>query len=316
MIPFSSLADLLISRLGAALMPFSHGDSYLFWPYALSTLALALVFGRAAFFNRALWWNGSARQDYALYLLNFVLVPALTAVLAFNENTVVSTLNQVFIGSASQGGRLASIDPTAWPTRVAFTIVVFVVYDFGRFFAHWLLHRVPMLWELHKVHHSALVLTPFTSYRVHPLEPIFINTVCMVLTGALVWLSNRFVSTGISVYLFLGTHVLLAAFNFVDNLKHSPVWLSYGPVLNRWLISPAHHQLHHSMEDRHMGCNLGSSLAIWDRVNGSLCVPASRKESFRLGLPDADPSPHEGLWSLYIQPLLLAWRQLTQWVYR
>ena len=44
--------------------------------------------------------------------------------------------------------------------------------DFSRFLVHKALHRIPVLWSIHKVHHSAEYLTPFTVYRTHPLEGV------------------------------------------------------------------------------------------------------------------------------------------------
>jgi sterol desaturase/sphingolipid hydroxylase (fatty acid hydroxylase superfamily) len=62
---------------------------------------------------------------------------------------------------------------------------LFVVEDASRFLFHLASHRSPWLWELHKVHHSAEVLTPFTLYRLHPIEG-FLNRSRGTLTTALV----------------------------------------------------------------------------------------------------------------------------------
>ena len=51
-----------------------------------------------------------------------------------------------------------------------YTLTLFVAWDLSRYLLHRLLHGVPFLWELHKVHHSAEVLTPLTLYRSHPIE--------------------------------------------------------------------------------------------------------------------------------------------------
>jgi Fatty acid hydroxylase superfamily len=49
------------------------------------------------------------------------------------------------------------------------TLALFLAYDLGFFVDHTLKHRIPALWELHKAHHSAEVLTPLVNFRVHPL---------------------------------------------------------------------------------------------------------------------------------------------------
>ena len=221
---------------------------------------------------------------------------------------MVSALNVFFSAYVTRASSSVFSDSEAWYFRILYTVCIFVAYDLGRFIGHWMMHNSPALWELHKVHHSATALTPFTAYRVHPIEPMLISIVCIVTTGFVVWVFHHAVGTRISVYLFLGTHFMLAMLNFVDNLRHSPVWITYGKFWNQWLISPAHHQLHHSMEERHLGCNLGSTLAIWDRWNGTLLAPSIHKETFRLGLPEGDDPLHTGLWSIYLDPLRAAYR--------
>ena len=59
---------------------------------------------------------------------------------------------------------------SAGVVTVLYSVSLFVCWDFSRYLLHRLLHRVPALWELHLVHHCAVVLTPLTYYRTHPLE--------------------------------------------------------------------------------------------------------------------------------------------------
>ena len=49
------------------------------------------------------------------------------------------------------------------------TVTLFLAYELGYWLNHYVPHRVPFLWEFHKVHHSATVLTPLTNFRVHPV---------------------------------------------------------------------------------------------------------------------------------------------------
>jgi len=120
------------------------------------------------------------------------------------------------------------------------------------------------------------------------------------------------VDPGITFITFLGTHAIIWASNLVGNLRHWHVWLSYGPTLNRWLISPAHHQLHHSCEERHMGCNRGFELAIWDRLYGTLYVPPEYPEEFRMGLNDGSDGRWRSVWQLYWWPFQQLWASLGE----
>src|SRR5207253_9759360 len=92
--------------------------------------------------------------------------------------------------------------------RVLFTVAFFFAYDFGRFVMHCLLHDVPVLWEFHKVHHSAEVLTPITTFRAHPVELLLIAWGPVITTGIATVAFNVIAPGTISVYTFLGWHVL------------------------------------------------------------------------------------------------------------
>jgi sterol desaturase/sphingolipid hydroxylase (fatty acid hydroxylase superfamily) len=101
-------------------------------------------------------------------------------------------------------------------------------------------------------------------------------------------------------YHVLGVDVVGFAFAVLGaNLRHSHVWLSYGPFVERLAISPAHHQVHHSVDAKHHDRNFGSALAIWDWMFGTrrgieILVGARRqREGHRPG-PDATPTAARG----------------------
>jgi sterol desaturase/sphingolipid hydroxylase (fatty acid hydroxylase superfamily) len=186
-----------------------------------------------------------------------------------------------------------------------YTVLFFVAYDFGRFVAHSALHDVPVLWEFHKPHHTAEVLTPMTAFRAHPVDLAVMAWGSAITTGVLTWAFQWLGGPTITAYQFLGMHVLLWGFNLLGNLKHWQLPISYGRVLDRWLISPAHHQLHHSAEARHFGRNRGFELAIWDRLYGTLALPRPG-EVFRMGLGDGSDGSWHRVWKLYCWPFWFA----------
>ncbi len=63
------------------------------------------------------------------------------------------------------------------------TVMLFLAYELGYWLNHYLSHRVPFLWEFHKVHHSATVLTPLTNFRVHPVYMCIFLNILAVFTG-------------------------------------------------------------------------------------------------------------------------------------
>lgn len=307
-------------HLTKAVLTVVQRDSYLYWPYLLSTVAAACLvawiqrshgpgFGTmmGGYFSRRIWWHPSARADYRYYFANVLLLPLLGTAL-LNETRVSNTVIGWIADSLPAA---AALDAQPITLRLAYTLLFFVAYDFGRFTAHSLLHDIPLLWHFHKVHHSAQVLTPMTSYRVHPIDLMVMTIVPGITTGILTAAFVGVTGAQVTVFTYLGLHVVLFAINLVDNLRHSHVWLTYGTRLGRWIVSPAHHQLHHSCEERHIGCNRGFTLAVWDRLYGTLRVPEAEPEVFRMGLGDGTDERWQSVWRMYWQPFADAWKAMA-----
>jgi len=186
---------------------------------------------------------------------------------------------------------------------VAFSLGLFLADDLSRYLVHLSMHRVPALWELHKVHHSAEVLTPLTLYRVHPIES-WMNRLRGALTAGVV--------TGLFMWAFPGKlrafEVLgVDALGFVwtalgANLRHSHVWLGFPAWAERWVISPAQHQLHHARSSSAPPGNYGSALAVWDRLLGTLVLSEGRRP-MRVGLPRSERNHATSPLSMLISPV-------------
>jgi len=316
--PLLALLYEAVLNFTKAVLAFLRRESFLYWPFIVSTVVIAMIAWRIGYargkgegpatwreffkryFGPALWWHPSARVDYRFYLVNAVLFPLLVGPLLFTERNFEGLVDRMLaplLGVIEAGAGDAGMG-----TKIAYTVVFFVAYDFGRFVAHSLLHDVRFLWEFHKVHHSAEVLTPLTTFRAHPVDLAVMAWVPAVTTGVATWAFHRYVDPGVGFYTFLGLHAVMWAFNLIGNLRHWQVWISYGETLNRWLISPAHHQLHHSAEARHWGCNRGFELAIWDRLYGTLRVPSNEPETFRMGLGDETDGRWHSVARLYLWP--------------
>jgi sterol desaturase/sphingolipid hydroxylase (fatty acid hydroxylase superfamily) len=223
------------------------------------------------------WRGASSRLDLKLWLIH-----AFFGVLGFGTWLVPGLTVMAFVAGVLTLS-FGSTPPLAGfhPSLIAglFTVVFLLCDDASRYFLHLAFHRIPALWEIHKVHHTADVLTPLTLYRIHPFESL-----CYQMRGGLV----QGAVTGVFFYLFrdalgaweiLGVNVFGFVFNvFGANLRHSHVFLSFGQHISRWFISPAMHQIHHSTRAQHFDRNLGSFLAVWDRLCGTLLVPEGKME--------------------------------------
>ena len=271
-----------------------------FWPFLLSSVAIGAIAiavsrrrsagGFGDLLSPRIWLHRSALMDYRLVVLKAVIQVLLLAPLALSALAIAVAMVD---GLTAIAGPAAASDLSTFQITAIYTAVLFVAWDLSRFVVHLALHKIPALWEFHKVHHSAEVLTPFTVYRVHPVESLLFGLRGALVTG---------VVTGVFFYLFQGSAVQLEllgvnavglALNALGaNLRHSHVWLSYGRFVERILISPAQHQLHHSVDAEHHDCNYGSFLAVWDLALGKLRLGKRRPRAFGLPASEHNHDPH------------------------
>lgn len=294
----------------ALLLYIDDANKRLFWWYLLSAVLLAVpVYLKmrktrkglsffAYLFDKRIWLADSAKQDYALWVINrFIRV--------FIYAPIILLMVPVAMGFSgwleSLFGSATFIIWPKWAIITVFTIALFLADDFSRFFLHWLLHKVPFLWHFHKVHHSAKVLTPFTVYRSHPVESYLYACRMALSQGMVVGGAYYLFGPNLAMFDIVGANVFVFAFNIMgSNLRHSHVWLSWGPALEKWFISPAQHQIHHSDQRAHFDTNMGSALAIWDRMFGTL-IRADEVGRIRFGLGKGN-TEHQNLWQLYVHP--------------
>ncbi|WP_374029711.1 sterol desaturase family protein [Bdellovibrio bacteriovorus] len=249
------------------------------------------------------WWNRSTKQDYLIYFLNalfksFLFVPLFEG--SFHISQAVIRFLVHF-----NGGDLLDI-PVNNSLLLVFTLGVFVWDDFLRFFHHWLMHKIPFLWEFHKLHHSARVLTPVTLYRAHPVESILAILRNSLSLGVAIGIFIFVFGSSFSLWTLLGINGFGFIFNLVGaNLRHSHIPLSFGPF-ERLLISPIQHQVHHSKNAVHYDKNFGVSLAVWDGLFGSL-VFSKDVQKLKFGLNERF---HTSLWEHYKAPFIAVFNKI------
>jgi sterol desaturase/sphingolipid hydroxylase (fatty acid hydroxylase superfamily) len=100
----------------------------------------------------------------------------------------------------------------------------------------------------------------------------------------------------------LGLDVAAVAFFALGHvLHHSHVWVYYGPVVGRVIVSPAQHQIHHSCLPRHLDKNFAEHWAVFDTLFGTLYLPQGR-ETLKLGLAGYQTQPHSGALLAFFRP--------------
>ena len=289
----SELIDLILEIVQ---MPFSYllsPGKRVFLLYLFTSFLLALLVYRKTkvsfkkyFFNMDRWFGTSAIIDYCLIFFNslvkvVVLSPFLIYALYIAEGINVYLIKS--FGVSNLGWSVTTI-------VIIYTVTIVVVNDFFSFLIHYIMHKVPFLWEFHKIHHSATSLTPFTQYRIHPVELIINNVRGLLIKGTITGLFLYWGNGNVSIVTFLEVNILNFLFYFFGaNLRHSHVKLKYFSFLEVILISPFQHQIHHSNKKEHFDTNLGSRLAIWDYLFGTLIQSKNIKDlSFGLGEEDKE----------------------------
>lgn len=286
--PFTDVLDKASSLMFDTLAP--HVPRDLHWKSILLTLFLAVVIflirrGRGArsadgrerkvsivefLLPRDIYTHISARVDVWLYVTERVLRPLWAVSLLATagpvvEQSMIKSLQWLF------GASPALQSNVAW--MVLYSLVSLLCYDFIFYVIHYSMHKVPAFWAIHKVHHSAEVLTPLTRSREHFIAgPIWA-------TGAAVGYA---VPGGIFAYLFDGgitqatvmnIGLFTVLFGFNGSFRHYHVSFRYPRWLEKWIQSPGMHHTHHSYLKKHWDTNLAAVTSIWDRMFGTLYIP-------------------------------------------
>jgi sterol desaturase/sphingolipid hydroxylase (fatty acid hydroxylase superfamily) len=314
---FSEVYAKLIEAIKLPLSYLTDPEDRLFFPYLLSSLALAyFVYHRSKIrgsfwryvFPKDVWLGRSAMVDYGLIFFNaafkvFLIGPYLLFGIYLSYH-VELLLPEVF--------GYPNVALTSTQTIILYTIVLTVALDLSIYLIHRLMHVIPIFWEFHKVHHAATTMTPFTKYRSHPVELILITVTVTLTMGVVTGIFQYLSPHPIKEATLIGANVLSLGFMvFGSNLRHSHIQLKYFKWLERVLLSPYQHQIHHSDNPEHYDRNLGSKLAIWDWMFGTL-LRSDQVEDIRFGIGKDDEANYSSLWKNLSTPFVNLWHMVRR----
>ncbi len=153
-------------------------------------------------------------------------------------------------------------------------VLSIIVMDFVIYVQHVMVHAIPVLWRLHRVHHADLDYDVTTGARFHTLEILLsmgIKFCTIVLLGPPVF----------AVIIF---EVIL---NATAMFNHGNIRLpeNVDRILRWFIVTPDMHRVHHSVEDDETNSNFGFSLPWWDRLFGTYREqPRAGHEAMRIGI--------------------------------
>lgn len=251
-------------------------------------------------FDRKVFFSGSALADYKIFVINRVLTGFISPLLL----TQLAIATAVYMALVRSDALLwGAFQDVSKPVVIAlFSVAMFIADDFTKYLVHRWMHHWPILWSIHKVHHSAETLTPITVYRVHPLEGVLYASRSTVAQGTVIALFYYLFGDMIDLYTVLGVNVLVFVFHVSgSNLRHSHIDIRYPKWIEHILISPAQHQLHHSVAEAHYDKNFGAALAVWDWLVGSLHLSEGQKD-LSFGLDPSEGHSPVNLTNIYLTP--------------
>lgn len=214
-----------------------------------------------------------------------VMIASYGAVLAVTFVIPVTAVISALAAEANGWGLFNLVD---WPVWLEY-VLGFIAIDFIIWGQHLLTHKVPILWRLHRVHHTDEDMDATTAVRFHPLEivfSIFVKSVAVLAIGpaAVVVVLAEAIVNGSAVF----NHA-----NFRIPAK-----------VDRWLrkviVTPDMHRVHHSVIPGETDSNYGFALSIWDRMFGTyVAQPQMGHDNMKIGLSDwQDDAPTRLGWTL------------------
>ncbi len=263
--------------------------------------------------------------DFFYMFFNFFLF----SLIIYNAaSDVFVNLFNNFIKFASGGFDLQAVNPLKTFPFWAILLIGFLVRDFVQWWVHRLLHRVPRLWEYHKVHHSVQEMGFAAHLRYHWMENVvyrFIEYIPLALLGiglydffvihifTLAWghynhsnISINGKITGGILGLLIGFLVAnsLLDINLLSNpnllIKTTTIFIStlvgvflFGPIMKFIFNSPEMHIWHHAEnipKGYKYGINFGITLAIWDYIFRTASIPKEGRD-IKLGFEGVNEFP-------------------------
>jgi sterol desaturase/sphingolipid hydroxylase (fatty acid hydroxylase superfamily) len=146
-----------------------------------------------------------------------------------------------------------------WPGITDRPVVSFLIYlvvlDVVDYWLHRGQHRLQWWWQLHAVHHSQRQMTFWSDQRNHLLDDLIRDAMLALVAIAVGVAPGQFVA-------------LVMASRVLESLQHANLRWRWPGLLEKVLVSPSYHRLHHAIGFGHEGPARGVNFAvlfpIWD----------------------------------------------------
>jgi sterol desaturase/sphingolipid hydroxylase (fatty acid hydroxylase superfamily) len=155
-------------------------------------------------------------------------------------------------------------------------IISFLLLDYSNYIWHILLHKLPILWRFHLVHHTDLDLDVTTAFRFHFGEMI----------GSVFFRGAAIILIGASPVIVL---IYEIAFEAATQFHHSNTKLPFRfeKVLNYLIVTPRMHGIHHSIIKKDADSNYSIIFSFWDRIHKTINLNKPQQQVV-IGVPSYD----------------------------
>jgi len=218
------------------------------------------------------FWLDTFYMFFNFFLLNLI-------VLIFLSNATAEIFNDILGLVGMKLSDFQIVDLNALPYGLGL-LIFFLVTDFVQWNTHRLLHRVPFLWNFHKVHHSVTEMGFAAHLRYHWMEPVVYKSILYIPLAII----GGFNLEAVAIVHFSSLTI--------GHLNHANLGWDYG-ILKYIFNNPKMHIWHHvkdlPKEAKH-GINYGISLSIWDYIFRTDYVPYDGRD-IELGFDGDDEFP-------------------------
>ncbi len=260
------------------LIDLNHWNNFFYGLVLISLLVwgLEIIFPwrkTQALFRKDFWLD-TFYMFFNFFLLNLIILIALS-------NTVSTLFNDALASVGIYVSKFQLFNAENLPKWLGL-VLFFIVSDFVQWNTHRLLHRIPWLWNFHKVHHSVKEMGFAAHLRYHWMEPVVYKSLLYIPLALIANYKSQDVAI---VYFFTIA---------VGHLNHANLGWDYG-VFKYIFNNPKMHIWHHAKalpKNVSYGVNYGLTLSLWDYIFKTAHVPHSGRD-IELGFKGDEQFPND-----------------------
>ena len=232
------------------------------------------LFPRRRNSRKLLRWPG----NFGVFMLNVIMLTLIP----------LSAVGAAIISIQYKFGLFYWVEVTFWP-KVVFSILFL---DLVIYWQHRIFHMIPLMWRIHRMHHTDIDIDFTTALRFHPIE-IFISILIKAVA---------IIAIGAPVFAVIAFEVIL---NSSAMFNHSNVAMPrlIDKMIRLFIVTPDMHRIHHSTNYQEHSMNYGFALSLWDRLFSSYRdQPAGQHPTMEIGLSIFNQDKEARLDKLITQP--------------